>query len=99
MSKDSPRCAVVREERHDSSLGTAFATQHVHLEGSLHQLGPAQPPMLYGLERDPLETTNLASDPEYTGLLGELRERTDELRDTYGGEFDASLWRGGDGSR
>jgi len=54
---------------------------------------------LYDLVRDPLETTNLASDPEYNGLLGELRERTDELRDAYGGEFDASLWRGGDGSR
>jgi len=45
---------------------------------------------LYDLLEDPLETRNLSGDPEYLEILEELRGRTDELRDEYGGPF-ASL--------
>jgi arylsulfatase A-like enzyme len=42
---------------------------------------------LYDLLEDPLETRNLSGDPEYLEILEELRRRTDELRDEYGGPF------------
>jgi len=42
---------------------------------------------LYDLLIDPLETRNLSGDPDYLEILEELRGRTDELRDEYGGPF------------
>jgi arylsulfatase A-like enzyme len=45
---------------------------------------------LYDLLEDPLETSNLAADPDYLEILEELRGLTNELRDEYGGPF-ASL--------
>jgi len=42
---------------------------------------------LYDLVADPMETTNLAADAGYAGILAELRARTDELRDRYGGPY------------
>jgi arylsulfatase A-like enzyme len=42
---------------------------------------------LYDLLQDPMETRNLSGDPEYSEILEELRRRTDELRDSYGGPF------------
>jgi arylsulfatase A-like enzyme len=42
---------------------------------------------LYDLLEDSLETENLSGNPEYLGILEELRRRTDELRDEYGGPF------------
>ena len=42
---------------------------------------------LYDLQQDPLEMTNLAEDPGYTEELNRLRQRTDELRDLYGGPY------------
>ncbi|NKB89066.1 MAG: sulfatase-like hydrolase/transferase [Acidobacteria bacterium] len=38
---------------------------------------------IYDLHADPLETTNLATDPGYRGLLDELRARTAELAAIY----------------
>jgi arylsulfatase A-like enzyme len=43
---------------------------------------------VYDLLEDPLETRNLSGDPDYRGILEELRGRTDELRDDYGGPFE-----------
>lgn len=40
---------------------------------------------LYDLLEDPMETQNLSNDPGYRDVLEELRRRTDELRDEYGG--------------
>ncbi|MBT8396371.1 MAG: sulfatase [Gemmatimonadetes bacterium] len=42
---------------------------------------------LYDIRDDPLETRNLSTDPDYGNLLEEMRIRTDELRDEYGGPF------------
>jgi arylsulfatase A-like enzyme len=42
---------------------------------------------LYDLLEDPMETRNLTEDPDYRDVLEELRRRTDELRDEYGGPF------------
>jgi arylsulfatase A-like enzyme len=42
---------------------------------------------LYDLLEDPMETRNLSGDPDYRDLLKEMRRRTDELRDEYGGPF------------
>ena len=42
---------------------------------------------LYDLLEDPLETRNLAGNPDYLAILEELRGRTDALRDEYGGPF------------
>ena len=42
---------------------------------------------LYDLENDPLETRNLVRDETYTTTLANMRQRTDELRDLYGGPF------------
>jgi len=42
---------------------------------------------LYDLLEDPLETSNLAADPDYQEILEELRGLTNELRDEYGGPF------------
>jgi len=42
---------------------------------------------LYDLLADPMETRNLSGDPDYRDVLEELRRRTDELRDEYGGAF------------
>jgi len=42
---------------------------------------------LYDLLADPLEARNLAGNPDYLAILDELRGRTDELRDEYGGPF------------
>jgi arylsulfatase A-like enzyme len=42
---------------------------------------------LYDLLADPLEARNLAGNPDYLAILNELRGRTDELRDEYGGPF------------
>jgi arylsulfatase A-like enzyme len=38
---------------------------------------------LYDLLADPMETTNLAGDPDYHEILAELRRRTDELQVEY----------------
>jgi len=42
---------------------------------------------LYDLLADPMETRNLAGDPDYLEILTELRRRTDELRAEYGGPY------------
>jgi len=42
---------------------------------------------LYDLLADPMETRNLARDPDYLEVLGELRRRTDELQAEYGGPY------------
>lgn len=42
---------------------------------------------LYDLLEDPMETRNLAGDPDYRDILEELRRRTNELRDAYGGPY------------
>ena len=42
---------------------------------------------LYDLLADPMETTNLAGDTDYNNILLEMRRRTDELRDGYGGVY------------
>ena len=40
---------------------------------------------LYDHLADPMETRNLAGDPDYLEILTELRRRTDELQAEYGG--------------
>ena len=42
---------------------------------------------LYDLLEDPMETTNLVGNTDYSDILTELRIRTDELRDEYGGPY------------
>jgi len=42
---------------------------------------------LYDLLVDPMETRNLAQDPDYLEILTELRRRTDELQAEYGGPY------------
>jgi len=42
---------------------------------------------LYDLHEDPMETKNLASDPNYSAILTELRSRTDVLQTEYGGPY------------
>jgi arylsulfatase A-like enzyme len=42
---------------------------------------------LYDLQNDPLEAVNLGADPAFADVLMELRARTDELRDAYGGPY------------
>ena len=55
----------------------------------------AEPPLeeLYDLQADPLETVNLVNDPKSQSILQTLRRRTGWLRDQYGGEFSARLWK------
>ena len=48
---------------------------------------------LFDLEEDPLETVNLVNSPKHSKTLQKLRDRTDELRDRYGGEFSTRLWK------
>jgi arylsulfatase A-like enzyme len=48
---------------------------------------------LFDLEADPLETVNLVNSPPHRETLQQLRRRTDDLRDAYGGEFSARLWK------
>jgi arylsulfatase A-like enzyme len=48
---------------------------------------------LYDLREDPLETINLVNGPKYRSLLQQLRRRTDQLRDQYGGEFSERIWK------
>jgi arylsulfatase A-like enzyme len=48
---------------------------------------------LYDLQQDTLETVNLVNSPQHRTVLQQLRRRTDELRDQYGGEFSARLWK------
>jgi arylsulfatase A-like enzyme len=48
---------------------------------------------LFDLEADPLETVNLVNSPAHRETLQQLRRRTDDLRDAYGGEFSARLWK------
>ena len=49
---------------------------------------------LYDLVADPMETKNLAGDPDYFEILTELRRRTDELQAEYGGPYkpDGARW-------
>jgi len=42
---------------------------------------------LYDLLADPMETRNLAADPDYLEILTALRRRTDELQAEYGGPY------------
>ena len=42
---------------------------------------------LYDLQSDPLERTNLVEDPAFAEELDRLRQRTNELRDLYGGPY------------
>jgi arylsulfatase A-like enzyme len=48
---------------------------------------------LYDLREDPLETVNLVNSPRHRPILEQLRRRTNQLRDQYGGEFSARLWK------
>lgn len=42
---------------------------------------------LYDLKSDPLQLENLATDSTHADLLQKMRTRTDELRDSLGGEY------------
>jgi arylsulfatase A-like enzyme len=42
---------------------------------------------LYDLLEDPLETRNLSRDPDYRAAMEDMRRRTNELREDYGGPF------------
>lgn len=42
---------------------------------------------LHDLQLDPLQLKNLTNDPEYAGVLSDMRARCTELRDQYGGEY------------
>ena len=42
---------------------------------------------LYDLLADPLETRNLAADPEYLEIQAASSKRTDDLRAAYGGPY------------
>ena len=44
-----------------------------------HYYGPDMPEVLWDLEQDPGETINLISDPSYTGVLKQFRNRRDQL--------------------
>ena len=54
---------------------------------------------LYDLERDPLEETNLAADPQHKGLAAELKEKASAgwvqskrgIRDIVGAPGDANV--------
>ncbi|MCB1090431.1 MAG: sulfatase [Verrucomicrobiae bacterium] len=54
-----------------------------------------QPPFefLHDLQADPDELVNLATESAHAETLKAMRSRTDELRDTYGGPFDAERIR------
>jgi arylsulfatase A-like enzyme len=43
---------------------------------------------LFDNQADPHQEHNRADDPEYADVLARLRQRTDELRDRYGGPFE-----------
>jgi arylsulfatase A-like enzyme len=49
---------------------------------------------LYDLVADPMETRNLAVDPDYLEILTALRKRTDELQAEYGGPYTPATERG-----
>lgn len=42
---------------------------------------------LHDLQADPLQLKNLLDDPQYAGILSDMRARCTELRDQYGGEY------------
>lgn len=42
---------------------------------------------LHDLEKDPKQIKNLVGDPDYADALTNMRNRCDELRDCYGGEY------------
>ncbi len=42
---------------------------------------------LYNFVEDPLEQNNLVGNPDYADMLQQMRARTDELRDAYGGPY------------
>ena len=42
---------------------------------------------LHDLKTDPQQMKNLASDPQHAATLAMMRKRCNELRDSYGGEF------------
>ena len=46
---------------------------------------------LYDHQADPDEVRNLVDDPKYSETLDQLRKRTTELRDQYGGPFVSNL--------
>lgn len=46
---------------------------------------------LHDLETDPDEVVNLADDPAHTATLNEIRARCNELRDSYGGPYQAPI--------
>ena len=48
---------------------------------------------LHDLEADSDQLTNFADNPEYAQILKMMRERTDQLRDEYGGAFDIEKLR------
>lgn len=48
---------------------------------------------LHDLESDPDQLKNLAAEPAHAATLAKMRKRTDELRDNYGGPFNAERVR------
>lgn len=49
---------------------------------------------LHDLKKDPDQLTNFAGHSEYKQVLNRLRNRTDKLRDDYGGPYDLELFTG-----
>ena len=54
---------------------------------------------LHDLRTDPLEKRNLVGDPAAAKVLTQLRQRTDQLRNQYGGEWSQAKWQAKDSRR
>ena len=48
---------------------------------------------LHDMSIDPLEKVNLVNDPRAADVLQEMRARTDQLRDAYGGKWSMEKWQ------
>lgn len=66
--------------KHEGVRGERFAYARYFEQNPVYE-------ELYDLLEDPLETRNLVGNPDYLEILEELRRRTDELRDEYGGRY------------
>ena len=71
-----------RQPRHDASLARSVWGESTTIQAAWFE--PPGQEQLYDLHDDPHEVTNLAADPDYADVLGQLSQQLDDFLSRVG---------------